>query len=224
MSESDDSEIEYNEYYDDQENENDHFHKMFTEINNHINMYGNIESYMKKWLYRQFHNCKDKLKLNELLSNKFIKELYEKRITKKTWQENYHELKTYVNKYDKIPNQIADKDLRKWLQNQKSLYKNKKLNIYKFKKLTELKHVEEFMKNVGREKWDEMLDKIKDFINENGYLPSHSVHSNANEKILARWITTQIQVLRGNREWKMSEIHEKKLMEIELIKHRVNCK
>jgi hypothetical protein len=221
MSDSEESCIEYS----DEENKyNNNFNDMVYQIKNQINENGELEKYMKDWIYRQFHFCHNKTKLNELLSIKLVKEMYERRKNKKSWLLNYNELKKFISINDKIPSTMEDVELRKWLQNQRSLLKTNKLNQYKYNKLLQLKHIDQYLKSTGREKWDKVYEEIKEFIRVNGYLPSYSVHSNANEKRLAKWLTTQIQVIKGKREWSMSEQHKTKLMEIELIKQRVNCK
>jgi hypothetical protein len=220
MSDSEESNYDYNS---DEEELHFEFYQIVSQINNQINEYGILENWMKVWIWRQFYQSKDQNKLNELLSIKHIKQMYENRFNRKKWLQNFNNLRRYILQNDKIPTMKNDSELMKWLQNQKTLFRSNKLDINKVNKLFGIKYVEDYIKSSGREKWDKLFEEVKEFIKSNGYLPSYSVYSDKNEKKIAKWLTTQIQVMKGKRDWNMSVEHKDKLMEIDLIRQRVNC-
>jgi superfamily II DNA or RNA helicase len=113
------------------------------------------------------------------------------------WENKFIELKTFIDKNNKIPSSKSkiesEKILGKWLSHQQQNYKNKKqimendLIRLKWKKFTKeynkyfLNYIEIFNIN---------LQKIINFINENNKIPSE-YDKNDNIAILGRWIGTQ---------------------------------
>jgi len=112
------------------------------------------------------------------------------------WNDKLEELKKYIDKYNRTPIQSSGNEiLGKWLSHQLQNYKSKKQimkNPQRYNKWTEFitseKYKIYFMSN--DEKWNDNLEKVKKYIDENNKRPSKH-DKNKDIKLLGGWISTQ---------------------------------
>ena len=176
-----------------------------TSKNNNIKKLG-------KWINDQFSNYKTndncmkdnniKIKWEEFI-NIYKEYLY---TNEEKWNNNLEKVILYINKYNSKPlfKSIEPdiKQLRLWLDKQLHNYKNNKYNNnnYKIKWQQFIsKYKEYFLTN--EEIWNNNLEKVKLYIDENKSKPSIK-----NNKQLAYWITNQQKKYKKNKQI-MNNIH-----------------
>jgi hypothetical protein len=206
------------------------WNKVYNDVINYVNCNETFPMKLKAWIHTQFYYLEknndqlSKERLEKLLSIKKLREMYETKIKKSNWNDSYSELKSFVNKFNRLPKISENKTLLSWLRHQKENIlagKYDKLNNYKKQKLLQIKGFSEFLQRRKLDCWNEKYEQLEEFIKINNQLPSNSSTSLAYEKILAKWLTLQIQLLRGNREWNLKEERKELLMKIDLIRNRV---
>lgn len=148
------------------------------------------------------------------------------------WEKYYLELKNFIDDSKSLPNNKSNPKLYNWIRKQIAFLRNKKnyqsekhLREYidKKNKLNELKELKEYLDNeliFPESRWLIRYNQVKKFVLEKGVLPSDSKESEPEENILARWLTVQIQALRGISSWKVNEEKRGLLLEIPLIEER----
>jgi len=130
------------------------------------------------------------------------------------WVIKYNKLKEYVEKNNKLPSQ-SDKDknfifLCDWIGTQRKNYRKKSLSE---ERISQLEQIEGWFWNINNEfekDWNENLNNLKKYINENNKLPSYS-DKDKNIKSLASWIKNQ----RTN--YKKNDLSEQRIKQLEQI-------
>ena len=132
------------------------------------------------------------------------------------WLEILENVKKYMDENDKRPG-ISDKNkdikrLAKWLSSQLNYYKK---NVGKFKNQKIRKIFEKFLNDYSKyfldneTQWNNTLDKVKRYIDENKKRPSCS-DKNKDIKILGQWLSHQQQKYKNNKEiMKNEEIYNR---------------
>jgi hypothetical protein len=204
----------------------DNWNNNFQEAIKIINYNEKFPERVKTWIFSQL-NLIEKQQLNEEEKKKFLevpefKILYENRLKRKKWIDIYCELRNFVNLNERLPKWTENERLIKWLGHQKEHYIKGRMESgnYRLEMLFKIKGVKEFFDRKKIDLWEKKFKKLKEFINLNETLPSDSKNALIYEKKLARWLSLQIQVMKGNREWKMKEERKIKLLQIELIAKR----
>jgi superfamily II DNA or RNA helicase len=155
------------------------------------------------WVCTQKQNYKKK---DGIMKNQEIYNLWMKFIGKynelfksneEKWLYSLNNVNKYINENNKLPSEYnKNNDVKKlcsWVLNNKTNYKNK-TGIMKNKEIYDLwtlfinEHKGLFMLN--EEKWFDILDNVRKYINDNGKLPSECDINN-DIKILGRWISSQ---------------------------------
>ena len=159
---------------------------------------------LAKWLYSNTEQYK---KCINAMSNKDRREIWEDFVKKykeyfmtivEIWKNNYIELITFIDTHNRIPNQHKKNEdiLGRWLCTQKKSFKNKKdamknEEIYKLWKELIQKYKKLF--NTKYDKWIDLLDMLKEFIDTNKRLPLNS-RNNDNERKMAKWFSRQVDL------------------------------
>jgi len=170
------------------------------------------EKKLGRWLYNQMHNYRKKLQgmKNEHRYNlwtNFLEEYKDYLTTNnEKWEVNFIKLKAFINENKRVPvaekNEYIEKTLGYWIRSQKSNYKNKK-RIMKdeliYNKWTEFveEYNEYFVSN--DEKWNDILIKLKAFINKTERMPSKG-SKNKEEKYLGHWLRHQMENYKDKKE------------------------
>lgn len=166
----------------------------------------NIEKYLGQWLSTQKQNYKNK---TENMKDEMYNSVWKSFITeydiyfKDDWYDNYDALIEFIEKNNKLPrsksNDVNEKQIGVWLHNQNPNYKEIKGSMkdkdkYNLWKEMIIKYKECF--KTDQEKWNEKLDELKIFINENKRKPSNK---NENEKQLLKWLYHQTENYKSNK-------------------------
>lgn len=229
MSDTESDEIKY-EYSSDENDLDLEWSLQFQDILNTINFDLSITSKMRNWIYAQFSHLEknddflSKKRLQTLLSINKIKKMYDSKLNRSTWNENYHELKEFVEKNNRLPKISENKKLITWLRHQKENIlsgKYDKTNNFKKQKLLQTKYISDFIKRKKLSFWNERYSQLEEFINLNNQLPSNSTISLPYEKRLAKWLTLQIQLIRGHCQWKIKEERKELLLKLDLVRNRL---
>jgi len=165
------------------------------------------EKILGSWITTQIKNYKknDRAMKNEnkrKLWEEFVKEYKKYLLTDdEKWDTNLNELKKFINENKKSPSNSSkkkkEKKLGSWLSKQMQNYKD---NEYSMKDENKRKLWEEFVKEYKEyfEIWDDLLEKVKKFINDNNRRPN--VHSeNEKEVTIASWLGRNIQNFKNNK-------------------------
>lgn len=148
------------------------------------------------------------------------------------WNKYYNEVKLYIQDNNKLPSKEENQKLYHWIRRQIALLRSKKdYSSEKYfkefqdkkNKLFEIDSLKIYIQdelNFPSSRWDQRYNQVKKFIEENKRLPSESKNSDEEEKTIARWLTVQIQALRGNTKWIVSEKKRNMLLDNSLIKER----
>jgi hypothetical protein len=167
------------------------------------------EKKLGQWLLNQTQKSqkrKDIMKTNEIYNkwNEFINDdKYREYFISKNWYNRFDELKKYMDENNKRPSYSSSKNkderkLGQWLQkqiiysqNRRSSYIMKNDDIYnKWNQfINDDKYSRYFMSN--EEKWKNILEKVKKYMDENNKRPSSS-SKNKDEKELGKWVKNQI--------------------------------
>jgi predicted RNase H-like HicB family nuclease len=122
------------------------------------------------------------------------------------WHDKLAQVEKYIKENGKLPSStdknIHIKSLHYWINDQKRNYKNNK-QIMKNKEIRIeweyfINKYEELFRN-NKEVWKDKLNKIKDYIKENGKLPSRE-NKNDNIRKLLSWIVYQKMNYKYNKE------------------------
>ncbi len=161
------------------------------------------EAKLSRWIQTQRDNFKNN---SRRLSSEhyrkiwldFLDEFDEFMKSKETiWLEKLKNLKNFLQENDRLPSEEAketnEKKLGRWVSDQRSYYKNYLENGKKFDYAEHWKtFIQEnsiFFKSL-EQLWDEKLDKLKNFIDNNGRIPlTNSLDEN--ERKLAGWLSSQ---------------------------------
>lgn len=229
MSDTESDEIKYE--YSSDENELDlDWSLHFQDILNNINSDISITPKMRNWIYSQFSNLEknndilSKKRLESLLSINHIKKMYDSKMNRTTWNENYHELKIFIEKNNRLPKISENKKLLTWLRHQKeNILSGKYDNINNFKKqkLLQSKYISDFIKRKKLCFWNERYSQLLEFIKFNNQLPSNSTTSLPYEKRLSKWLTLQLQLIRGHCQWNIKDERKELLLKIDLVRNRL---
>ena len=145
-----------------------------------------------------YHSKKDK-ELELIQNDKILLSNYTlgiREFKSLTWNEKLIKLENYIIENEKLPS-TTDKDknikkIGKWLLRQKEYYRYNKyiMRNQEIKKLWDnfIEKYKEYFKS-DIEKWKENLNKIKNYIIENGKLPSQH-NKDKNIRSLALWVKT----------------------------------
>lgn len=138
----------------------------------------------------------------------------------RTWRTNYENLKNFLIKNKKLPNQKTSQILYKWLLQQSNSYKSNSIDQEKINLLFEIKEIELFFNirsdsSVKRVRFpNKSLKKVDDLVNFRKINPNRwpsSVSENDSEKDLARFV----QYIR---QWKSGNLSHKISLPEEIIK------
>lgn len=131
------------------------------------------------------------------------------------WDEMLKQTKTFIEKYDKLPSRTSmsqnGTSLGGWVHQQVTSYNT---NRHKMKDLSRRQQWKEFVQEYSHlfkdldEVWDEMLYKLKIFIERVGKLPSEESRNRC-EKVLGRWTCRQKQCYKLKKE-RMQENSERR--------------
>jgi superfamily II DNA or RNA helicase len=158
---------------------------------------------MGKWIQHQQEIYKKKsqiMKQKEIYDEwtKFLEEYRDYFLdNNELWYNMFEKVKEYINENHKRPNSNDKnneiKQMGKWIQSQQQNYKKKK-NIMKQKEIYDewTKFMEEYGEYFldNNELWYNMLEKVKEYINENHKRPS-SESKNNEIKQIGQWIQSQ---------------------------------
>ena len=193
------------------------WNKLFNEVKNYIDKYNKRPSSSDKdknikqlgsWISHQQKNYEKK---ERIMKNKEIYDIWTDFINdnkykeyfmsnEETWIKKTEEIKEYMNKNNKRPSQ-NDKDkkiknLGKWISDQQINYKNKE-NIMKNEEIyntwTKIINDSKYKKYLMtyQEMWNESLNEVKKYIDENNKRPSSEDNKNKNIRQLGNWILDQ---------------------------------
>ncbi len=114
------------------------------------------------------------------------------------WEENFKDVKKYVEENDKYPVQNHDDEnitfLGRWVSVQRKKYKQKNLSDYRIECLKSLRGWEW---EVDYEKrWKDILKKVKRYVKKHKDFPDYS--AGGEEGKLGRWVQTQNQRYKNN--------------------------
>jgi superfamily II DNA or RNA helicase len=199
----------YNEYF---QTDDDNWYKHFDELKIFINKYNTkptkestieLAKQNAAWMNSQIHKYKVKeggMKDEKIynLWTEFVEEYKEYLKTyDETWYENFHNLKTFIDKYEKRPVKESKNEIEKnvghWLSNQISNYKKKEGGMkdkIKYNLWTEFaEEYKEYLKT-DDETWYENFQELKTFIDTNEKKPSKESKNESEQKIL-QWLYNQ---------------------------------
>jgi len=142
----------------------------------------------------------------EIMKNKEIRRQWEEfmrdygeyiRTTEEKWNDTLKQVKSYIDEYGKVPLQ-SDKNkviktLGKWLQHQRENFPKKTYIMQNNEiRTTWEEFIKEYSKyfKTNEEKWNDILKRVKKYIDENGKCPSQC-DKNMNIKMLGCWIVAQ---------------------------------
>ena len=153
-----------------------------------------------------YHSKKDK-ELELIQNDKILLSNYTlgiKEFKCLTWNEKLIKLEKYIIENGKLPSTTnKDKNIKilgLWVSTQKQNYKN---NTYIMKNEEIRKQWKEFIEKYSKyfksdiEKWKENLNKLENYIIENGKLPS-TINKDKNIKSLGLWVSTQKKNYKNN--------------------------
>jgi superfamily II DNA or RNA helicase len=156
-----------------------------------------------RWILHQKNNYK---KRTQIMKNQEIYDLwtsfineYEKYFlsNEEVWKNMLNNLKKYIDEHSKLPSTIDEnndiKFVGTWISTQKNNYK-KRTKIMKNQEIYDLwtiftKEYEKYFLS-NEDNWKNMLNNVKNYVDENNKLPS-SEHKNDNIKVIGRWILHQ---------------------------------
>jgi hypothetical protein len=208
-----------------------------------------FETHIHSWLKSQFLNLQNasdqqsKQRWVLMMNETVIQEAYERFCNRKSWGLRFHELKSFIKKFDRLPSMSdEDRGLYNWTRKQITFLKNgkfdrqvplkyKRINLARKERLLELDLIKYYANNpynFPSDRWTKRFEELKEFIEINNRLPSEAdreclVNPNSkliHEFILARWLVVQLQTLRERREWKMSDHKKEKLLSLKLVNQR----
>jgi hypothetical protein len=189
--------------------------KLYINKNKRKPNYNSKNNYIKQlaqWINTQLQNYKNN---NQIMKNtnikikwdNFLNEYKEYFISnEEVWYNNLEKVKLYINENKCKPVSTSKdyyvKQLNNWISTQQQNYKNNKniLKNYNIKiKWEEFinEYKEYFISN--KEIWNNYLEKVIIYINENKCKPSQ-LNKNKNIKQLGRWIKTQDNNYKKNKE------------------------
>ena len=156
-----------------------------------------------RWIGTQQKNYKKKEEImkNDKIYNKwtiFINEYQEYFLSNEEfWYDNLNKIKQYIDNNKKRPSNsdknIEIKQLGNWLSTQQKNYKKKEqimINEKIYNEWTQFMNKYEEYFSSNKEIWYDTLNKVKEYIDENGKRPSEE-DKNKEIKQLGRWIGTQ---------------------------------
>jgi superfamily II DNA or RNA helicase len=115
------------------------------------------------------------------------------------WPQRFGELKAFIDENERTPSTISknadEKLLGRWLSNQTQTYNNNKMTIIRSNLWTQF--LEEYIVS-NDEKWAQVIDKLKAFIDDNKRRPSVG-SKDKEEKQLAQWTTDQQKLKNKNK-------------------------
>lgn len=166
----------------------------------------NIEKYLGQWLSTQKQNYKNN---TENMKDEMYNNVWKSFITeydiyfKDDWYDNYDILIEFIEIYNKLPRSKSDnlneKHIGAWLNNQNANYKDVKGSMKEKEKYNLWREMINKYKEcfkTDQDKWNEKLDELKIFINENKRKPSNK---NGNEKQLLKWLYHQTENYKTNK-------------------------
>ena len=131
------------------------------------------------------------------------------------WYKKLEEVKLFIEKNKKRPSRTKDADtdekvLGKWISKQMQ-NQEKRVDIMKDEKIRLVWN--DFKQNhmkyifTYEELWYKKLEEVKLFIEKNKKRPSQTKHTDADEKVLGKWISTQMQ----NQEKRVDNMKDEKI-------------
>jgi superfamily II DNA/RNA helicase len=185
------------------------------------------EEMIGRWLGNQITNYKSK---KYIMKNAEIRKLWEDFVNDEKyrqyfisrydkWIETLNKVKEFINENNRKPNSHSknkkEKTLGMWLVDQNKNYKSKKymmknLDVRKLWEdfISDEKYRQYFMSN--DDIWIKTFNKVKKFIDENNRRPN-SNSKNKREKILGKWVGTQITNYKSNEFIISSNVEVRKL-------------
>ncbi len=181
--------------------------KKFIQTNQKLPAYSsknNIEKFLGQWLSTQKQNYKNK---TENMKDEIYNSVWKSFITendnyfKDDWYDNYDALIEFIEINNKLPRSKSDnvneKQIGAWLNNQNVNYKGikgsmKEKQKYNLWKEMIIKYKEYF--KTDEEKWNEKLQELKIFINDNKKMPRQTNRTNINEteRKTGKWLSHQL--------------------------------
>jgi len=168
------------------------------------------EKLIGRWLVNQTKNYKNNFEgmkdvNRRQLWEEFIEKYKEYFISdEKKWQNDFKNLKKFIDLHKKTPNYNSknknEKYLGRWLGTQKQNYKNNKFSMEDEDKKTLFKDfLEEYQDYFisDEEKWYNNLEKLKSFIHLHKKRPN-SLSKNEEEKLIGRWLDNQKKNYKNN--------------------------
>jgi hypothetical protein len=174
-------------------------------INKHDKLPNPKNNKLGIWIHTQKHCYKRKI---QIMKNESIYDLWTKFIINDKykqyffdhiilWNQSFEQLKTYINKYNKLPSRNINetKQLSLWICSQKKNYKIQS-NIMKHKSIYNIwtqfinddKYKKYFIDNVIH--WNQILNQVKEYIDEHNKRPTSTDKNDAIKK-LSKWIIGQ---------------------------------
>jgi len=161
------------------------------------------------WVSTQMKNYKNKkcIMSNESIYNKWTETINDPQYKKyfqsdeDTWNNKLQKVIEYIDMNGKRPSQHDNKKdikhLGSWINTQQQNYKNKTLimsNDEIYNKWTDLINDRRYKKyfQSNEEQWNENLQKVSDYIDENNKRPSKHDNRNKDIKQLGEWMGTQV--------------------------------
>lgn len=203
---------------DNENNSYDTWNKNYQDILNHYYKFGYIPNNLQNNnLFNWFmlnKNLFEEKKLDESQERKFrliISCDIESNDDDVRWMDNYKRLCIYIKNNNKLPMQHSeDKDekfLSTWISHVRKNYKENKLAKFK---IDLLEKIDIWFWNKSLDLWDDKYEELKNFILENGKLPSEKSDDDYQSKI-GQWCSNQRQAKKEN---KISEDRIKKLTQL----------
>ena len=201
-----------NNYYEYLISDDEIWYKKLEQVKEYIDKNNKLPSKLLKednikklgyWIINQKTNFKNKkcIMKNKEIYNEWIKfnDEYKEYFTTniELWYNNLEKIKKYINENNKLPSSKSKdnniKILGAWIDNQKQNYENK-IKIMKNEEIYNewIIFINEYSKYFlnNNEIWENNLEKIKKYINENNKLPSSKSKDN-DIKFLSRWVEHQ---------------------------------
>jgi len=183
--------------------------KQYIDINKCIPSYRN-DKILYKWQSRQKENYKNKIDImkNNEIYNKWTEFINDDKYFIhllnyiEQWKLNFSNLKKYIDITNKRPKNKSY--LSEWYNNQNKNYK-KKNNLMRNKDIydewTDFINNDKYKQYLlsNEEEWNNNLQKLKQYIDNNNNIKPSIHHKNNDKKILANWISNQ------NRKYKLKE-------------------
>ena len=167
----------------------------YQELKNYVEKHNKLPSQgadsIGKWLSVQKENfnqnrlSQERIDLLLEISTDFFENILDK-----AWNDNYQELKNYVEKHNKLPSKNRGKHFM-WIQTQKRIFKQKRLSQEKINLLLEIST--DFFENVHDKAWNDNYQELKNYVEKHNKLPPHGTNS------MGKWLSVQKENFNQNR-------------------------